>query len=70
MEQDLPYTVFHPLYMYGEFNGKDCEQWFMDRILRSALGTESHDSGFQSTLVPYRSREVHAWAVAHGWGES
>jgi len=39
-EQDLPYTVFQPLYLYGDFTGKDCEQWFMDRILRSVSGTE------------------------------
>ena len=29
--------MFQPLYLYGDYNGKDCEQWFMDRILR--LGT-------------------------------
>jgi len=33
-EQDLPFTVFQPLYLYGEHTAKDCEQWFMDRILR------------------------------------
>jgi hypothetical protein len=33
--------------LYGEYNGKDCEEWFMDRILRHApalvsdLGTPS-----------------------------
>lgn len=36
-EQDLPYTVFQPLYLYGEHTGKDCEQWFMDRVLRCQL---------------------------------
>ena len=35
-EQDLPYTVFQPLYLYGDYTGKDCEQWYMDRILRCA----------------------------------
>lgn len=40
MEQDLPYTVFQPLYLYGDFTGKDCEQWFMDRILRYVPSTE------------------------------
>jgi hypothetical protein len=29
-----PFTVFHPLYMYGEHTAKDCEQWFIDRIIR------------------------------------
>jgi hypothetical protein len=29
-----PYTVFHPLYMYGAHTAKDCEQWFIDRISR------------------------------------
>lgn len=33
-EQGLPYTVFQPLYIYGAYTAKDCEQWFMDRILR------------------------------------
>ena len=33
-EQGLPYTVFQPLYIYGPHTAKDCEQWFMDRILR------------------------------------
>ncbi len=36
--QGLPYTVFQPLYIYGPATAKDCEQWFMDRILRSVLG--------------------------------
>jgi len=34
VEQGLPYTVFQPLYIYGPYTAKDCEQWFMDRILR------------------------------------
>ncbi len=34
VEQGLPYTVFQPLYIYGPSTAKDCEQWFMDRILR------------------------------------
>ncbi|GAB4816663.1 hypothetical protein N2152v2_003709 [Parachlorella kessleri] len=33
-EQRLPYTVFQPLYIYGAYTAKDCEQWFMERILR------------------------------------
>ena len=33
-EQDMPYTVFQPLYIYGPHTAKDCEQWFMDRVLR------------------------------------
>lgn len=33
-QQGLPYTVFQPLYIYGEHTAKDCEQWFMDRVLR------------------------------------
>lgn len=30
----LPYTVFHPLYIYGPETAKDCEQWFVDRVIR------------------------------------
>jgi len=32
--QGLPFTVFQPLYIYGPHTAKDCEQWFMDRVLR------------------------------------
>ncbi|GIL71894.1 hypothetical protein Vretimale_649 [Volvox reticuliferus] len=30
----IPYTVFQPLYIYGPNTAKDCEQWFVDRIIR------------------------------------
>lgn len=33
-EQGLPYTIFQPLYIYGPHTAKDCEQWFLDRIMR------------------------------------
>ncbi|CAG9466572.1 unnamed protein product [Pedinophyceae sp. YPF-701] len=33
-DEGLPYTVMRPHYIYGEHTVKDCEQWFMDRILR------------------------------------
>lgn len=33
-QQRVPYTVFQPLYIYGPFTAKDCEQWFLDRIVR------------------------------------
>lgn len=33
-EQDLPYTVFQPQYIYGPYTNKDCEQFFIDRIIR------------------------------------
>lgn len=29
-----PFTVVQPLYIYGEHTAKDCEQWFLDRIVR------------------------------------
>jgi hypothetical protein len=34
-DQGLPYTVFQPLYIYGPHTAKDCEQWFIDRVIRS-----------------------------------
>lgn len=34
VEKGAPYTVFQPLYIYGPHTAKDCEQWFMERILR------------------------------------
>ena len=33
-EIGAPFTVFHPLYMYGAHTSKDCEQYFLDRIVR------------------------------------
>lgn len=33
-EANVPYTVFQPLYIYGPHTAKDCEQWFLDRIMR------------------------------------
>jgi hypothetical protein len=30
----VPYTIFQPLYIYGPHTAKDCEQWFIDRIIR------------------------------------
>ncbi|CAD7703195.1 unnamed protein product [Ostreobium quekettii] len=32
--QGVPYTIFHPLYIYGPYTAKDCEQWFIDRVVR------------------------------------
>ena len=34
VSQGLPYTVFQPLYIYGPETSKDCEQWFMERVMR------------------------------------
>lgn len=33
-ETGIPYTIFQPLYIYGPYSAKDCEQWFIDRIIR------------------------------------
>ena len=30
----VPYSIFQPLYIYGPYTAKDCEQWFIDRIIR------------------------------------
>lgn len=34
-QRTVPFTIFRPLYPYGQFSPKDCEQWYMDRILRN-----------------------------------
>ncbi|BDA41646.1 Chloroplast stem-loop binding protein of 41 kDa a, chloroplastic [Coccomyxa sp. Obi] len=34
-EQDLPYTIFQPLYIYGPYTGKDYMRFFLDRLLRN-----------------------------------
>jgi nucleoside-diphosphate-sugar epimerase len=33
-EHKMPFTIFRPLYIYGEYGVKDYQQWFMERILR------------------------------------
>ncbi|KAK9813920.1 hypothetical protein WJX73_004793 [Symbiochloris irregularis] len=33
-ESGVPFTVFQPQYIYGPHTAKDCEQWFIDRIIR------------------------------------
>lgn len=59
----LPYTIFHPLYIYGPHTAKDCEQWFVDRIIRcvhtadglaagAALGTASRPATYASAQPP------------------
>lgn len=35
VEQDLPYTIFQPLYIYGPYTGKDYMPFFLDRLLRN-----------------------------------
>lgn len=30
--------MFQPLYIYGPHTAKDCEQWFIDRIIRCGCG--------------------------------
>jgi hypothetical protein len=37
--EGLPFTVFQPLYIYGPHTAKDCEQWFIDRIIRCAAAS-------------------------------
>ncbi|MEW5302673.1 MAG: hypothetical protein WDW36_005434 [Sanguina aurantia] len=32
--QSLPFTVLQPLYIYGQDTAKDCEQWWIDRVIR------------------------------------
>ncbi len=62
----MPYTVFQPLYIYGPHTAKDCEQWFMDRILRDRpvpipapgvqLTTLTHVADVASMLAKARVR--------------
>eukprot|EP00877_Chromochloris_zofingiensis_P002016 jgi/Chrzof1/11815/Cz06g11010.t1 len=69
-EQKLPYTVFQPLYIYGQHTAKDCEQWFVDRVVRDRpvpipapgvqLVTLSHVEDVASMLatVPGNSKAI------------
>ena len=67
--EGLPYTVFQPLYIYGPHTGKDCEQWFLDRIMRDrpvpipAPGIQlvglSHVEDIASMLAKVRSAVLH-----------
>ncbi len=66
--QGLPFTVFQPLYIYGPHTAKDCEQWFMDRVLRDRpvpipapglqLTTLTHVEDVASMLA--KARPAHA----------
>ena len=53
-QQRLPYTVFQPLYIYGAYTAKDCEQWFMDRILRYLMPANSVWEGGPQAWGPPR----------------
>eukprot|EP01026_Neomeris_dumetosa_P015092 TRINITY_DN1568_c0_g1_i4.p2 TRINITY_DN1568_c0_g1~~TRINITY_DN1568_c0_g1_i4.p2 ORF type:complete len:351 (-),score=60.68 TRINITY_DN1568_c0_g1_i4:174-1226(-) len=68
--QDLPYTVFQPLYLYGPYTNKDCDQWFIERIIRDRpvplpapgvqLTSVSHieDVAAMMAMVPGNSKAV------------
>ena len=70
--EDLPFTIFQPLYIYGPHTAKDCEQWFLDRILRDRpvpipapgiqLVTLSHVEDVASMLA--RVRFAHSFACS------
>jgi len=44
-QEGLPYTVFQPLYIYGPHTAKDCEQWFVDRVIRCGVGVSGSLGG-------------------------
>lgn len=51
-EQGLPFTVFQPLYIYGPLTAKDCEQWFVDRVIRDRyMGDYSHRGGHKGGFM-------------------
>lgn len=45
--EGLPFTVFEPLYIYGPHTAKDCEQYFIDRIIRCVARHTSSSSTAQ-----------------------
>jgi hypothetical protein len=63
--EGLPFTVFQPLYIYGAHTAKDCEQWFIDRIIRSASRHTGTVAQVQSTLhCSSRSAKAVLYAVS------
>jgi len=53
--EGLPFTVFQPLYIYGPHTAKDCEQWFVDRIIRwglSSTGALQHNPPPHTHSIP------------------
>jgi nucleoside-diphosphate-sugar epimerase len=61
-EQGLPYTVFQPLYIYGAHTAKDCEQWFMDRVMRCARRRRGPvPAGGETRRAPCRTRRHPCW---------
>lgn len=68
--EGLPFTIFQPLYIYGPHTGKDCEQWFIDRVIRDRpvpipapgmqLVTLTHVEDVASMIAAVRSESYQA----------
>lgn len=65
---NAPYTIFHPLYIYGPHTAKDCEQWFIDRIIRLAQSTLKHLTQlglFRDRPVPLPAPGIQMTSLSH-----
>ena len=64
--QGLPFTVFQPLYIYGPHTNKDCEQWFMERVLRGRP-VPIPAPGIQLTTLTHVADVASMLAKARAW---
>ena len=64
--QGLPFTVFQPLYIYGPHTSKDCEQWFMERVLRGRP-VPIPAPGIQLTTLTHVADVASMLAKARAW---
>jgi hypothetical protein len=61
--------VFQPLYIYGPHTAKDCEQWFVDRIIRWGSCTEVHLQCYDyvsTCCCLFGAAKVHVWTASSG----
>lgn len=58
--------MFQPLYIYGPYTNKDCEQWFMERVLRGRP-VPIPAPGIQLTTLTHVEDVASMLAKARAW---
>lgn len=65
--EGLPFTVFQPLYIYGPHTAKDCEQYFIDRIIRCEQQQHPQQAAVRSRSRGSKQQEHSAGLAAGDW---